>query len=47
MYRKISKQRLNTAASIKMLSYSMKDLAEYLENETQELMNIVRPRTAW
>lgn len=31
----------------KMLSYSMKDLAEYLENETQELMNIVRPRTAW
>ena len=29
------------------VSDSMKDLAEYLENETQELMNIVRPRAAW
>ena len=31
----------------KMLRSSRKDLADYLENETQELMNIVRLHTAW
>ena len=31
----------------KMLSYPMKDLADYLENETQELIHILRPHTDW